>query len=63
MRPRLGRDNAQGEYYLTDAVSLIIDGGGAVEALHCEDARELLGIDSPERLAAAEKVLKERGEE
>ena len=63
MLPRLGRDNAQGEYYLTDAVSLIIDGGGAVQALHCEDARELLGIDSPEGLAAAEKVLKERGEE
>ena len=61
--PRLTRDNAQGEYYLTDAVSLIIEDGEAVEALHCGDARELVGVDSPERLAAAERALKERGEE
>ena len=61
--PRLTNDNAQGEYYLTDVVSLMIGEGGTVIALEAEDARELTGVDSPERLAEAEAALRERGEE
>jgi len=61
--PRLTNDNAQGEYYLTDVVSLIIRDGGALSAVEAEDAGELTGVDSPERLAEVERVLRERGEE
>lgn len=61
--PRLTKDNAQGEYYLTDVVSMIIRDGGAVEALRAEESRELMGVDSPESLAAAETLLEEWGEE
>ncbi len=42
---------------------MIIRDGGAVEALRAEDPRELMGVDSPERLAAAEELLEEWGEE
>ncbi len=60
--PGLTNDNSQGEYYLTDVVAMIIQDGGAVGAAEAEDARELLGVDSPERLAAAEEILKEERE-
>jgi bifunctional UDP-N-acetylglucosamine pyrophosphorylase/glucosamine-1-phosphate N-acetyltransferase len=49
-------DNAQGEYYLTDTVSLL-QAKGAKAAVWCaEDARELLGINTPEQLAEAEAI-------
>lgn len=48
--------NSQGEYYLTDTVSLL-QAKGAKAAVWCaEDARELLGINTPEQLAEAEGV-------
>ena len=50
----LTANNAQGEYYLTDTVSLL-QAKGAKAAVWCaEDARELLGINTPEQLAEAE---------
>jgi bifunctional UDP-N-acetylglucosamine pyrophosphorylase/glucosamine-1-phosphate N-acetyltransferase len=49
----LTANNAQGEYYLTDTVSLL-QAKGAKAAVWCaEDARELLGINTPEQLAEA----------
>ena len=49
-------DNAQGEYYLTDTVSLL-QARGAKAAVWCaEDARELLGINTPGQLAEAEAI-------
>ena len=53
---RLTANNSQGEYYLTDTVSLL-QAQGARAAVWCaEDARELLGINTPEQLAEAEQV-------
>jgi bifunctional UDP-N-acetylglucosamine pyrophosphorylase/glucosamine-1-phosphate N-acetyltransferase len=53
---RVGRDNAKGEYYLTDIVALAhADGLGAV-ALEAP-AEELLGINSRAELAAAEAAM------
>ena len=50
----LTANNSQGEYYLTDTVSLL-QGRGAKAAVWCaDDARELLGINTPEQLAEAE---------
>jgi len=52
----LTANNAQGEYYLTDTVSLL-QAKGAKAAVWCaEDARELLGINTPEQLAEAEQA-------
>jgi bifunctional UDP-N-acetylglucosamine pyrophosphorylase/glucosamine-1-phosphate N-acetyltransferase len=52
----LTADNAQGEYYLTDTVSLL-QARGAKAAVWCaEDPRELLGINTPEQLAEAERI-------
>ena len=52
----LTANNAQGEYYLTDTVSLL-QARGAKAAVWCaEDARELLGINTPEQLAEAEQA-------
>ena len=52
---RLDTDNAQGEYYLTDVVELLVRDGALVEALVCGDEREVQGIntiDDLERAAA-----------
>ena len=52
----LTADNSQGEYYLTDTVSLL-QARGAKAAVWCaEDARELLGINTPDQLAEAERI-------
>jgi len=50
--PRLSNDNAQGEYYLTDVVRLMMDDDRTVAAVEAEDARECMGGDTPEALAA-----------
>ena len=52
----LTANNSQGEYYLTDTVSLL-QAKGAKAAVWCaEDARELLGINTLEQLAEAEQA-------
>ena len=53
---RLTAHNAQGEYYLTDTVSLIQRAGRPAAVLCAEDYRELLGINTPEQLAEAEQA-------
>ena len=48
--------NAQGEYYLTDTVSLIRNSGRPAAVVCAPDHRELLGINTVEQLAEAERV-------
>jgi bifunctional UDP-N-acetylglucosamine pyrophosphorylase/glucosamine-1-phosphate N-acetyltransferase len=56
---RLGRNNAQREYYLTDLVALAArKGAAACETL--EDADEGIGVNSRLDLAAAEAALQQR---
>jgi bifunctional UDP-N-acetylglucosamine pyrophosphorylase/glucosamine-1-phosphate N-acetyltransferase len=50
--PRLSSDNAQGEYYLTDVVRLLIDEGRVVCATKVADPLECAGGDTPEALEA-----------
>jgi bifunctional UDP-N-acetylglucosamine pyrophosphorylase/glucosamine-1-phosphate N-acetyltransferase len=52
-------NNAQGEYYLTDCVTLATRAGKRVETIAAE-AEETLGINSRVQLAQAEKVLRLR---
>jgi bifunctional UDP-N-acetylglucosamine pyrophosphorylase/glucosamine-1-phosphate N-acetyltransferase len=53
-------DNAQGEYYLPDTIALIKKIGLRVEAMPVSDVNEILGVNTQEQLAVAEKVMKER---
>lgn len=53
---RLGNDNKQGEYYLTDVIAMAVtDGIGVVTEL-AQEEWEVLGINSKEDLAAAERI-------
>lgn len=57
---KLDNDNAQGEYYITDAVEIVNGQGGKVGGFITEDPGEIQGINSKVQLAAAEKVMRER---
>lgn len=59
LEPVLGRltpGNAQGEYYITDTLSLIQDAGYPAEVLCAEDWHEMIGINTPDQLAEAERI-------
>jgi len=49
-----------GELYLTDMVAILLARGLRVEAVRCEDYRELVGLNTPEEVAWAEEILRER---
>jgi bifunctional UDP-N-acetylglucosamine pyrophosphorylase/glucosamine-1-phosphate N-acetyltransferase len=53
-------DNAQREYYLTDAVANFVAAGHAVPTLAAADADEILGVNSLADLAVARAVMQER---
>ena len=56
----LDNNNAQGEYYLTDVVSIAVAAGEAVSAVVCEDASEVNGINNQQQLALVETLYRER---
>jgi bifunctional UDP-N-acetylglucosamine pyrophosphorylase/glucosamine-1-phosphate N-acetyltransferase len=53
----LGKDNAQGEYYLTDIVAAAYAQGEAVNVCHPASAHERLGVNSKSDLAHVERLL------
>jgi bifunctional UDP-N-acetylglucosamine pyrophosphorylase/glucosamine-1-phosphate N-acetyltransferase len=57
---QLGRDNAQGEYYLPDTIELAIKKKRAVAAMICGDPDEVMGVNSRYDLSRAEAVLRRR---
>ncbi|MDP3813933.1 NTP transferase domain-containing protein [Pseudomonas sp.] len=56
---RIGKANAQGEYYLTDAVALANAAGLAVQVVEVAE-EEVLGVNDPEQLQAAEQIFQRR---
>ena len=56
---RIGCDNANGEYYLTDAVQLAREDGLRVEAVACPED-EVMGVNTRAELARAEAILQDR---
>jgi bifunctional UDP-N-acetylglucosamine pyrophosphorylase / glucosamine-1-phosphate N-acetyltransferase len=60
MLPLLSNENAQAEYYLTDAVALILREGGRVETELFEDSELFLGVNDRWQLAEAEGSLRRR---
>jgi bifunctional N-acetylglucosamine-1-phosphate-uridyltransferase/glucosamine-1-phosphate-acetyltransferase GlmU-like protein len=54
--PRLSSDNAQGEYYLTDVVQILVEGGWRVKTVRTESIEETLGINDRSDLELAERL-------
>ena len=54
---RIGNDNAQREYYLTDVVKLAVAEGKAVATVKPDAYFEVLGVNSKPQLARLERIL------
>lgn len=57
---RLSPENAQGEYYLTDAIAVLRETGNTVTAVVSSDSAETLGVNDRSQLAVAEAELRHR---
>jgi len=57
---RLGRDNAQGEVYLTDVLALAHTDGGAVRAVQTDDPQLVEGVNDRVQLAVLRAELNRR---
>jgi bifunctional UDP-N-acetylglucosamine pyrophosphorylase/glucosamine-1-phosphate N-acetyltransferase len=57
---KLNRNNTLGEYNLTDAITMIGETEGDVNIVICDDQSELLGVNTPNDLAATAEVLNRR---
>ena len=57
---RLGPENAQGEYYLTDVIAVLRDAGHNVIALEADDPGEAIMVNDRVQLAEAESELRGR---
>ena len=57
---RIDNDNAQGEYYLTDAVAMAASDGVAVKGIKADSWVEVMGINDKKQLAEAERALQAR---
>jgi bifunctional UDP-N-acetylglucosamine pyrophosphorylase/glucosamine-1-phosphate N-acetyltransferase len=57
---RLERDRVSGEFYLTDAIGILADSGGRIEAVEADDWREAWGVNTRRDLAAAEELERRR---
>jgi len=56
---KLGKDNAQGEYYLTDVIGILVGEGQSVGAIPVP-FEETMGVNSRIQLSEAEKVMRKR---
>jgi len=57
---KLGNDNAQGEYYLTDTIEIILNTGSKVGAYIVKDNNEILGINDRVQLSLASEIMRDR---
>lgn len=57
---RLGSDNAQNEYYLTDLVAMAVAEGLPCHGITAGDHREIMGVNDRVQLAEAAALLRER---
>lgn len=58
--PRLGNDNAQGEYYLTDLIAMAVEEGVAVQVGGPAAVEEVLGVNTRAQLARLERAFQRR---
>ena len=57
---RLGNDNSQGEYYLTDVIDMAVSDGTGVHGVIADDPEEVAGINDKRQLAMAERAYQRR---
>lgn len=57
---RIGNDNAQGEYYLTDIIGLAADDGVPIDGIAVVDPAETHGVNDRLQLAEAEAIHRRR---
>jgi len=57
---KLGCDNAQGEYYLTDIVALAVKDGIVINSVCCHDEKEVAGVNTRQQLAELERHFQKR---
>ncbi len=55
--PKLGNDNAQGEYYLTDCVAMAVAEGVRVAGVTARDPIEVMGVNDRAQLAELERAF------
>ena len=53
-------ENAQGEYYLPDVLTILKNDSEKINAVIADDYKQTLGINSRVQLAAADKILRQR---
>lgn len=58
--PQMGCNNVQHEYYVTEVPELMRKQGMKVQTYFTADGNDLRGINTPEDLAACEKILSQR---
>lgn len=58
--PKIGSENAQNEFYLTDAVSMVAEPGGGALSVFTPDWEEVAGVNHPLQLARCTAVMKKR---
>ena len=54
---KINNDNSQGEYYLPDAVKVLVKEGAKIDTYQIFDEEEILGVNSKVQLAQATKIL------
>jgi bifunctional UDP-N-acetylglucosamine pyrophosphorylase/glucosamine-1-phosphate N-acetyltransferase len=57
---QLNRNNAQGEYYLTDVFAFAADENRAAHSVECDDPLEASGANDPRQLAELETLYRQR---
>jgi bifunctional UDP-N-acetylglucosamine pyrophosphorylase / glucosamine-1-phosphate N-acetyltransferase len=57
---RLSPENAQGEYYLTDAIAVLRQAGHKINAMETPEVAEAMGVNDQVQLAEAEEALRAR---
>ncbi|MFW2421645.1 MAG: bifunctional UDP-N-acetylglucosamine diphosphorylase/glucosamine-1-phosphate N-acetyltransferase GlmU [Porticoccaceae bacterium] len=58
--PRIGCDNAQGEYYLTDLIELAVASGITIAVTQPKNASEVEGVNDRIQLARLERIYQRR---
>lgn len=58
--PKLSRENAQNEYYLTDVPRIMREEGLTVDVLMTDDPNDLCGVNTREDLKKCEEIFKKR---
>ena len=56
----LGNDNAQGEYYLTDTIAILLRTGYRIGAFRLADDKEIMGINDKVQLSQANEAMKQK---